>query len=97
MNVVATIPDKWNLIYDNFFLITDKERLTLSNLINADPDYIFFPHWSWKIPEEIYNRFNCVIFHMTDLPYGRGGTPLQNLIDRGITETKITAFKARQQ
>jgi len=27
---------------------------------------------------------------MTDLPYGRGGSPLQNLILRGMTETKLT-------
>lgn len=30
---------------------------------------------------------------MTDLPFGRGGSPLQNLISRGITETKISAFR----
>jgi methionyl-tRNA formyltransferase len=33
---------------------------------------------------------------MTDLPYGRGGSPLQNLIVRGITETKISAIKVAQ-
>lgn len=30
---------------------------------------------------------------MTDLPHGRGGTPLQNLIERGHDETKLTAFR----
>ena len=30
---------------------------------------------------------------MTDLPYGRGGSPLQNLIVRGHKETKISAIK----
>ena len=30
---------------------------------------------------------------MTDLPYGRGGSPLQNLITRGHKETKLTALK----
>jgi methionyl-tRNA formyltransferase len=30
---------------------------------------------------------------MTDLPFGRGGSPLQNLISRGIHETKISAIK----
>lgn len=28
---------------------------------------------------------------MTDLPYGRGGSPLQNLIVRGFSETLLTA------
>lgn len=56
------------------------------------PDWIFFPHWSWIIPEEIYANFRCVIFHMTDLPYGRGGSPLQNLIVRGHKRTKLSAI-----
>ena len=30
---------------------------------------------------------------MTDLPYGRGGSPLQNLIQRGHTTTMITALR----
>jgi len=30
---------------------------------------------------------------MTDLPFGRGGSPLQNLIERGIKQTKISAIK----
>jgi len=30
---------------------------------------------------------------MTDVPYGRGGSPLQNLIVRGHTETTLTALR----
>ena len=30
---------------------------------------------------------------MTDLPYGRGGSPLQNLIQRGHSSTVITALR----
>ena len=30
---------------------------------------------------------------MTDLPFGRGGSPLQNLIQRGIYSTKISALR----
>ena len=57
------------------------------------PRFIFFPHWSWKIPAGIYEGFECVIFHMTDLPFGRGGSPLQNLVVRGIAETQLTALR----
>ena len=56
-------------------------------------DYIFFPHWSFIIPASIYERFECVLFHMTDLPYGRGGSPLQNLIVRGHKKTMLTAIR----
>ena len=59
-------------------------------------DYIFFIHWSDLIPKEIYENYKCIVFHMTDLPYGRGGSPLQNLIVRGHTETKISAIKVEQ-
>ena len=77
----------------NIIRIYSPQDLTLENCEKLNPDYIFFPHWSWVIPKEIHSKFNCVIFHMTDLPYGRGGSPLQNLIVRGNKSTKITALK----
>jgi methionyl-tRNA formyltransferase len=70
-----------------------REELTLERLERLNPDVVFFLHWSWKIPAEIFERFTCIGFHMTDLPYGRGGSPLQNLIVRGHTKTMLTAFK----
>ena len=45
------------------------------------------------IPTEIFTSFECIVFHMTDLPYGRGGSPLQNLIVRGHKKTKVSALK----
>jgi len=77
-------------------LITKKSELTLQFLDEFKPDILFFPHWSFLIPEEIFSKYECVIFHMTDLPFGRGGSPLQNLIARGMTETKISAFRCEQ-
>lgn len=65
-------------------LIVSKEKLTYDFLSQIQPQYIFFPHWSWRIPPEIYNAFRCIVFHMTDLPFGRGGNPLQDLIASGI-------------
>lgn len=77
----------------DFLLINKKADLTFERLKAAQPRYVFFPHWSYIVPAEIYENFECVIFHMTDLPFGRGGSPLQNLIARGIYETKISALK----
>lgn len=76
-----------------FVYIKDKSELTYENLKKIAPRYVFFPHWSYIIPKEIYENFECVIFHMTDLPFGRGGSPLQNLIEREIYDTKISAIK----
>jgi methionyl-tRNA formyltransferase len=73
--------------------VREREGLEVSALLRFSPRYIFFPHWSWVIPPEIFENFECVIFHMTDLPFGRGGSPLQNLIVRGISETKLTALR----
>lgn len=77
--------------------VRSREELSIDRLTQADPEYLFFPHWSWMIPDEIHTRFECVIFHMTDLPYGRGGSPLQNLIAHGHTETVLTALKCTRK
>ncbi len=55
--------------------------------------YIFFFHWSWLVPEEVLSACECVCFHMTDVPYGRGGSPLQNLIVAGHKSTKLSALR----
>ncbi len=80
-------------VSDNVEIITDPQKLTYEFCKKTKPDWIFFPHWSWKIPALIYNSYPCVVFHMTDLPYGRGGSPLQNLIMQGHQETKISAIR----
>ncbi|MCK4786755.1 MAG: hypothetical protein KAV87_23555 [Desulfobacteraceae bacterium] len=100
--IIATIKS-WNiekakkLISDSAQLktqlVTNKDELTFENISKINPKYIFFPHWSWIIPKKIYDNFECVVFHMTDLPFGRGGSPLQNLIERGIYKTKISAIR----
>lgn len=64
-----------------------------ATLTTFGPSHVFFPHWSWKIPAAVFERFECVVFHMTDLPFGRGGSPLQNLVIRGIEDTQLTALR----
>lgn len=76
-----------------FIFISKKEELTSSLLDGIKPKFIFFMHWSFIIPDEICDNFECIVFHMTDLPFGRGGSPLQNLIERKIYETKISAIR----
>ena len=75
--------------------IDNKKDFNIEKLRKLAPDRIFIPHWSYIIIPEIYQEFECIIFHMTDLPYGRGGTPLQNLIVRGHTTTKISAIRCQ--
>jgi len=80
----------------HWHLITSKADLIPRKIAPIKPRYIFIPHWSWIIPKSIWANYECVVFHMTDLPYGRGGTPLQNLILRHHKTTKISAIKVDQ-
>lgn len=96
MYVIANCynPSKNHPLYQkDAYYILNKEELTYEKLKELNPEYVFFTHWSYIIPAKIYENFNCVIFHMTDLPFGRGGSPLQNLISRGIYKTKISAIR----
>jgi methionyl-tRNA formyltransferase len=84
--VIAEYPGEWHFI-------GEPAELTYETIVELSPRYIFFLHWSWKVPTEIIGNFECVCFHMTDVPYGRGGSPLQNLIVRGHRQTKLTALR----
>ncbi|WP_228411659.1 methionyl-tRNA formyltransferase [Chryseobacterium sp.] len=81
---------------DSWLLIDSKSDFNLKNIKKFNPTKIFIPHWSHIIPREIFESFECIVFHMTDLPFGRGGSPLQNLISRNYKTTKITAIKVEQ-
>ncbi len=99
--VVATIRP-WNIAQYHattptlggvWHLITDPHELTTDHLASIQPRYIFFPHWSHKVQADIIDHYECVCFHATDVPYGRGGSPLQNLIERGHKNTVVTALR----
>ena len=79
-----------------FHGVTTPDELARLDLDAVAPRYVFVPHWSWIIPEAVWRRFETVVFHMTDLPYGRGGSPLQNMIVRGLAETKFQRSDARR-
>lgn len=69
-------------------------REELAPLLEAlDPRLVFFLHWSWIVPAETTSRWECVCFHMTDVPFGRGGSPLQNLVVRGHRDTVLSALR----
>ncbi len=105
-NLVTTIKS-WNI--DNFHrlqekdrenewhLISDKDDLTKERVDEINPRYIFVPHWSWIIPKDIWQNYETIIFHTADLPYGRGGTPVQNHIARGMYDIQISALQAVQE
>jgi len=84
------LPGQWTYL-------DSPKALTLDFVRKVSPRYIFFLHWSWRVPEQIVRRFECVCFHMTDVPFGRGGSPLQNLIVRGHRKTTLTALRMAEE
>jgi methionyl-tRNA formyltransferase len=77
----------------NIIEIKTKNELNLELLEEINPRYIFFPHWNWKVGSEIFERYECVVFHTAPLPFGRGGSPIQNLILRNIEKTPVCALR----
>ena len=80
-----------------WFLINKKQDFTIEKINKINPKIIFVPHWSFRIPDTIYLNYECILFHMTDLPFGRGGSPLQNLIKLGHKKTIISAIKVVEE
>lgn len=82
-----------NVVNANWRYVSNTAELEKAISKKIKPRYIFFLHWNWIVPEAIWKAYECVCFHMTDVPYGRGGSPLQNLILAGCTETMLTALR----
>jgi len=85
-DVISKEPGDW-------VFVSKPSELSIERVMEFAPTFIFFLHWSWKVPSEIFENYECIGFHMSDLPYGRGGSPLQNLISRGHRDTILTAVK----
>jgi len=83
---LASLPGAWEFASDADELRAAVER-------GPEPRWIFFLHWSEIVEPDVYERIPCVVFHMTDLPFGRGGSPLQNLIVGGHRSTVLTALR----
>ncbi|ALM10322.1 MAG TPA: methionyl-tRNA formyltransferase [Candidatus Peribacter riflensis] len=87
---MTSLPGTWHFV-------GKKEELKKGLLEKLKPRYVFFLHWSWKVPSEIWKTCECINFHMADVPYGRGGSPLQNLILRGHKTTKLSALRMTEE
>lgn len=102
MNIIIATIHSWNIKNAHKFirehkeynikLVTKKDELTTELLSDFNPEWILLTHWSWILPKEIYNNYKCVVFHVSDVPKARGGSPVQNQIVDGLRETKISAI-----
>ena len=60
-------------------------------------DYIFFFHWSDIVSSEIYNNCECVVIHTSNLPEGKGGSPIQNQIMDGIIQSSVNLLRMERE
>ncbi len=96
--VIATINKEHNKIIKsqkylkNYDIIIVNSRSDLNKKLSNKINKVFFLHWRWKVSQKIIKNFCCICFHMTKLPFGRGGSPLQNLILLDKKNTHLTAF-----
>ena len=74
-------------------IIQCQKNFDISFLNELNPELVLFYGWSWKVPEEIFLRFECLMLHPSDLPKFRGGSPIQNQIISNVVDSKVTIFK----
>ena len=77
----------------NYMFLKKKKDLNLKFLNKKKPDIIFFPHWNYLVKREIFQNYLCIGFHTSPLPYGRGGSPVQNMIVRNFKKTQLCSLK----
>jgi methionyl-tRNA formyltransferase len=85
-SIISRLPGEWSLILEG-------EEIRRGVLDRLSPRAIFFPHWRWKVPADVVAAYECIAFHASDLPFGRGGSPIQNMIGIGKKATRVTAFR----
>lgn len=73
--------------------VSKKAELDIDFVESLAPDFIFFPHWSWRVSADLFTKHRCILFHLAPLPIGRGGSPIQNLILRGFTSAPLCALQ----
>ena len=92
---------KWSLdIYDqlkadthhDFIIQRSFEEFDEKKIIMFKPDLILFYGWSWIVPRNLIENFNCIMLHPSRLPEYRGGSPIQNQIIDGIHNSAVTLF-----
>ncbi len=99
MKFIIITKKKWNL--DNYQKLNKNilllNKINLQKIKKINPKIIFFIHWSKFISKSLYENYLCIQFHSSNLPLGRGGSPIQNQILNNIKKTKISAFKVLKE
>ncbi len=103
MKIVCVGYRKWALeIYERLkifygtshdIVIFDKDNYSETSLTQENPDMVLFYGWSWKISPSIIEKYMCLMLHPSPLPKYRGGSPIQNQIINGETQSAVTIIE----
>tara|TARA_R110001592_G_scaffold248191_1_gene510339 strand:+ start:2816 stop:3472 length:657 start_codon:yes stop_codon:yes gene_type:complete len=77
----------------NFKIINNKELYSEDIIKSFNPNTILWYGWSWIIPSNIVEQYNCLCLHPSPLPKYRGGSPIQNQIINNEKTSAVTIFK----
>lgn len=77
---------------DKWIFINDKDYQPIENQ-DSETTIIFFLHWNYIIPKRIYQTYQCINLHTSNLPDGKGGSPIQNQIMNEIRFTYVNALR----
>jgi methionyl-tRNA formyltransferase len=76
----------------NFLIFRSKAQFKEEVLRDFRPDFVLFYGWSWYVSEELLSDFKCLMLHPSPLPKYRGGSPIQNQIIAGESDSKVSIF-----
>ena len=79
--------------YQWIFINKKEDLQDIVSKYNKEITKLFFFHWNFIVPKKIYNNFECINLHTSNLPNGKGGSPLQNQICDKIKFTKVNALQ----
>ena len=85
--------EKWLFVTEKSYF--DKLNILINDSIEIKDNItkIFFFHWNYIVPKSIYNYFECINVHTSNLPDGKGGSPLQNQILNNILTSNVNTLQ----
>lgn len=75
-----------------FLIFRSREQFNEDVLRDFRPDLVLFYGWSWIISDDLLKDYTCLMLHPSPLPLYRGGSPIQNQIIAGETNSKVSIF-----
>jgi methionyl-tRNA formyltransferase len=87
--------DSLSTTYQIYTARHTEELTALCNSVKFD--LIFFLGWSWIIDKPLLESSLCICMHPSPLPKYKGGSPIQNQIINGETESAVTFFKMTEK